>query len=102
MGSDTAASAEPAADLAEAPALRHSPRRIQRLAELMDGSMWAESAGPGLGSTFRFSIRVPIAESAPSARRDFTGEQPALAGKRLLVVDDNATNRRVLALQAAK
>jgi CheY-like chemotaxis protein len=38
----------------------------------------------------------------PSARRDFTGQQPALAGKRLLVVDDNATNRRVLSLQTAK
>jgi len=74
----------------------------KRLAELMGGSMWAESAGPGQGSTFRFSIRSAVAESAPSQRRDFSGMQPALAAKRLLVVDDNATNRRILALQAAK
>jgi CheY-like chemotaxis protein len=68
----------------------------------MGGSMWAESEGLGRGSIFRFSIRVPIAEAAPTTRRHISGPQPALAGKRLLVVDDNATNRRILALQAAK
>ena len=74
----------------------------KRLAELMGGSMWAESAGPGKGSTFRFTIRAPIATAAPTSRRSITGEQPALKHKRILVVDDNATNRRILALQAAK
>ena len=74
----------------------------KRLAELMGGNMWAESAGPGLGSTFRFTIRAPIATAAPTSRRSIIGEQPVLKGKRMLVVDDNATNRRILALQAAK
>ncbi len=74
----------------------------KRLAELMGGSMWAESEGPGKGSTFRFSIRVPIATAPASMRRDFSGAQPALQGKRILVVDDNATNRRILTLQAAR
>jgi signal transduction histidine kinase/CheY-like chemotaxis protein len=74
----------------------------KRLAELMGGTMWVESAGPGTGSTFRFTIRAPAAELAEGARRDFIGQQPALKGKRILVVDDNATNRRILALQAAK
>jgi signal transduction histidine kinase/DNA-binding response OmpR family regulator len=74
----------------------------KRLAELMGGNMWAESDGPGMGSTFRFSIRVPIANAPALTRRDFSGAQPALQGKHLLVVDDNATNRRILTLQAAR
>jgi GAF domain-containing protein/CheY-like chemotaxis protein len=72
------------------------------LAELMGGTMWAESAGPGLGSTFHFTMRCVPAELPQGQRRDFLGQQPALAGKRILVVDDNATNRRILALQTAK
>jgi CheY-like chemotaxis protein len=74
----------------------------KRLAELMGGTMWADSPGPGQGSTFHVRIAAPRAQALPSARREHVGEQPALKGKRLLVVDDNATNRRILALQAAK
>ncbi|MBB3181690.1 GAF domain-containing protein [Variovorax sp. Sphag1AA] len=74
----------------------------KRLAELMGGTMWVESAGPGTGSTFFFTIEAPVAGLPPSRRRDFLGVQPEMAGKRLLIVDDNATNRRVLSLQTAK
>jgi len=74
----------------------------KRLAELMGGTMWVESAGPGKGSAFHFTIRAPVAESPQPKRRDFIGRQPALAGRRVLAVDDNATNRKVLALQTAK
>jgi CheY-like chemotaxis protein len=74
----------------------------KRLAELMDGRMWAESAGLGEGATFLVAIRVPVAQLPPARSRDFVGVQPQLQGKRVLVVDDNATNRRVLGLQAAK
>jgi CheY-like chemotaxis protein/anti-sigma regulatory factor (Ser/Thr protein kinase) len=74
----------------------------KRLAELMGGTMWVESAGAGHGSTFRFTIRGQRADLPKGTRRDFIGAQPALQGKRLLVVDDNATNRRILALQTAK
>ena len=72
------------------------------LAELMGGTMDVESAGLGHGSTFRFTIHAPAAELPAGKRRDFIGAQPALQRKRILVVDDNATNRRILALQAAK
>jgi len=74
----------------------------KRLAELMGGRIWAESSGPRQGSTFSFTIVVPVAELPAASRRSFIGQQPGLAGKRMLVVDDNATNRRVLALQSAK
>jgi signal transduction histidine kinase/DNA-binding response OmpR family regulator len=74
----------------------------RRLAELMGGRMWAESDGPGKGATFHFTVRTEVAPPQPAGRREFIGAQPGLAGKRLLVVDDNATNRRVLALQTAK
>ena len=74
----------------------------KRLAELMGGSMQAESEGPGRGSTFTFTIEAPIAEVAPARSHSIAGPQPALVGRRMLVVDDNATNRRVLTLQAGK
>jgi PAS domain S-box-containing protein len=67
-----------------------------RLSELMGGTMWVESE-EGCGSTFYFTIQ---AASAPSVRRLYQkGEQPQLRGKRVLIVDDNATNRQILTLQ---
>lgn len=69
----------------------------KRLAEIMGGTMWVESV-EGEGTSFHFTI---LAESAPAleSREHLQGEQPQLAGKRLLIVDDNATNRRILTLQ---
>jgi PAS domain S-box-containing protein len=74
----------------------------RRLAELMDGSLMATSSGvAGEGSTFRLRFRAsPTADgsvAAPPAR-----EPGILAGKRVLIVDDNATNRRILVAQTTR
>ncbi len=69
----------------------------KRLAEMMGGRMTVESQ-EGRGSTFRFTIQAP---PAPHLQASEPGlRPPKLLGKRLLVVDDNSTNRRILKLQA--
>ena len=47
----------------------------KKLAELMGGTIGVDSAGPGQGSTFHFSIQAPGAERPASARHSRVGEQ---------------------------
>ncbi|MEA5594498.1 response regulator [Rivularia sp. UHCC 0363] len=71
----------------------------KRLSEIMDGTMWVESTY-GVGSTFYFTI---TAQSAPSSKvSNLEDIQLNIVGKRLLVVDDNSTNRKIITLQMQK
>jgi PAS domain S-box-containing protein len=67
----------------------------QRLTELMGGRI-SVSSEVGVGSEFRFTIRAAAAQAPLATRRDWSGPQPSLRDKRVLVVDDNTTNRRIL------
>nr|WP_294516078.1 ATP-binding protein [uncultured Rhodopila sp.] len=64
----------------------------RRLTELMGGSIAAESS-PGIGSIFRFDLTLP---RAAETRLNTPIGEPARAGAlRVLVAEDNATNRLV-------
>jgi two-component system sensor histidine kinase/response regulator len=62
------------------------------LAECMGGTMDVESI-PGRGSTFSFTVRLDRCSGHPEA---VSGRAMQLAGKRVLIVDDNSTNRRIV------
>jgi PAS domain S-box-containing protein len=65
----------------------------KRLVEMMGGCMWVESV-EGQGSTFHFTVKgEPVVQAQPAWRQS----QPELRGKRLLLVEDNAVNRQIVA-----
>jgi len=63
---------------------------VREFAEMMGGRLGLESV-PGQGTTFWFEITVPITENHALGNANYH-----LEGRRILVVDDNETNRRIL------
>jgi signal transduction histidine kinase/ActR/RegA family two-component response regulator len=63
-----------------------------RLVGMMGGEIWVESE-PGHGSRFHFTVNVT---AVANPRRLPVAELDSLKDVRALVVDDNATNRRIL------
>ena len=64
-----------------------------RLVEMMSGRIWVDSEA-GQGSTFHFTANLSVPSSAPGQAARMQPEE--LRGLRVLVVDDNLTNRRVM------
>jgi signal transduction histidine kinase/CheY-like chemotaxis protein len=67
----------------------------KKLVELMKGKIWAESE-VGVGSSIHFTIPV----EHTSHILPFSGVQPLLQGKHILIVEENETIRNILSLQA--
>ena len=70
----------------------------KRLTEAMGGRMWVDSV-LGIGSTFSFTILAAAAGSR-LAHSVLQENSSILTGKRVLIVDDNSTNRRILVKQS--
>ena len=71
----------------------------RRLVDLMGGQIWIESEA-GAGSTFFFTVNLPVAKNAK--KRTVLLPVEALRNKRVLIVDDNETNRQLLSGQLAR
>ncbi|MEM7801536.1 MAG: response regulator [Chloroflexota bacterium] len=66
----------------------------RKLAGLMGGTMWVESQ-EGVGSQFHFTVTLEGAGDVEQMRQPFELNK-IVSGKRVLVVDDNLTNRKIL------
>ena len=66
----------------------------RRLVDIMGGKIWAEST-PGKGSCFHFMARFATAETSSTAKQ-ISVASSILVGVKVLIVDDNRTNRRIL------
>jgi len=83
---------------------------VRHLVELHGGTVSVESPGEGLGATFRLRLPTRRAEVAPVAEVEdreppadpFDGELDRLHGVHVLIVEDDADSRNVLALLLQK
>ena len=73
---------------------------VRRLVEMHEGTVMAESDGPGHGTAF--TIRLPLSTTATASRTPPATESPAIPSiqpTRILVADDNRDAAEMLELQ---
>ncbi len=70
---------------------------VRHLCQLMGGEVGVTST-PGIGSTFWFVIKAERVSGHTLLEHELDGD--GLRGRRVLVVDDNATNREILIMHA--
>ena len=70
---------------------------VKNLVEMMGGRIWVDSE-LGEGTTFHFTAY--LAETVIERRVALHEIKPDLAEKKLLIVDDNLTNRKILSIQS--
>jgi CheY-like chemotaxis protein len=72
---------------------------VRQLVELHGGTVWAESAGEGLGATF--TVRLPLSQEKSRTSKDEAVKKPyspdSLAGFKIIVVDDEPDSRNFIA-----
>ena len=65
------------------------------LAQLMDGDVTVDST-PGKGSVFHFTFKARVPDTRPQGMPGARPAKTSLTGRRVLVVDDSDTNRKVI------
>jgi two-component system sensor histidine kinase/response regulator len=71
----------------------------RQLVELMGGRIWADGE-PGRGSTFTCTFDLALANDTPMPAA--YESDPGLTGRRVLIVDDNASAREILVLMVRR
>ncbi len=71
----------------------------KRIVEMMNGEMWVESIVDE-GTKFYFKVNLPVGEV--DTENQLSLEQVELLGKRVVIIDDNKTNRQILKTQTER
>lgn len=71
---------------------------VKSLVQMHGGSVRAESAGPGEGSTFHLLLPVLASQPTPAGSAATDGKKPSRSNRRVLIVDDNADAAETLAM----